>query len=103
MTTLIAGSMSNNLCSPNPCKNNGMCKLSVNKAFYTCFCSKKYTGKWNVFKIIKSVFFINSTHYLIFKGINCTKAIDLTETKRFPMGKSLKNFENLTSEPIKIK
>ena len=53
MTTDIVGNMNKNLCYPNPCKNKGMCKLSVNKAFYTCFCSSEHTGKWNVCKSLR--------------------------------------------------
>ena len=33
------------LCSSNPCENDGICRLSLNKEFYTCWCHKNFTGK----------------------------------------------------------
>jgi hypothetical protein len=33
------------LCKPNPCENNGICRLSYNKDFYSCFCKTNYTGE----------------------------------------------------------
>ena len=33
------------LCVPNPCKNNGLCKLVDGKNNYTCTCRTNYIGK----------------------------------------------------------
>ena len=32
-------------CWPNPCENDGVCRLSQNKEFYTCFCKSSFSGK----------------------------------------------------------
>ena len=44
-TTTTTTILPEGLCKPNPCENNGICRLSRNNDSYSCFCKTNYTGK----------------------------------------------------------